>query len=80
MYRYYKVKNLPEILYNYSVSNNENIDIRNAFRLHKSYKRTLFTNYPQHSLANKGTEIWNSLAKELKQIKSHCFVRKSESI
>jgi hypothetical protein len=76
MFRYYKVQNLPEIFCNYFVSNNEihHHNTRNASLLHKSYKRT---NYTKHSLANKGIGIWNGLAKDFKQIKSH-FVFKRE--
>ena len=48
---------------------------QDSFLLDKSHQKT---NYTKHSLANKGIEVWNTLTKDLKQIKLH-FVFKQEA-
>ena len=75
MFRYHYIKNLPEVFANYFVANNQihHHNIRNATKLHKSYKRT---NYVKHTLSNKGVDIWNGLEPNIKNIKSYNIYKK----
>jgi predicted amino acid racemase len=65
MFRYFNLKNLPEIFTNYFVTNNEvhHHNTRKTSKLHKSYNRT---NYAKHTLSNSGVDIWNGLANKYK--------------
>ena len=60
MFRYFHLHNLPEIFTDYFVTNKDihNYNTRNAALLHKKFNRT---NYNKHTLANKGTDVWNNL-------------------
>ena len=66
MFRYHYIKNLTEVLTNYFVPNNQILannqihhhNTSNASKVHKPYKRT---NFVQHTLSNKGIDIWNGL-------------------
>jgi hypothetical protein len=66
MFRYYHLKNLPELFTNYFLTNNEvhNHNTRNSSLLHKKSNRT---NYTKHTLSNKGIEIWNNLPTQYKE-------------
>ena len=80
MFRYHHLNNLPEFFKDYFVTNNQihQYNTRNASKLHKCYKRT---NYVEHTLSNKGVDVWNSLETKFidinfystfkKQIKQH---------
>jgi hypothetical protein len=59
MFRYFHLQNLPEIFTNYFMTNKEihNYNTRNSSSLHKKCYRT---NYKKHTLANKGTDVWNN--------------------
>jgi hypothetical protein len=69
MFRYFNLKNLPEIFMSYFKTNNEvhHYNTRKISQLHKSYNRT---NYVKHTLSNKGVDIWNGLEKKYKHIRS----------
>jgi hypothetical protein len=53
MFRYFHLKNLPELFTNYFLTNKEihNHNTRNSSLLHKKSNRT---NYTKHTLSNKG--------------------------
>ena len=59
VFRYFHLHNLPEIFTDYFVINKDihNYNTRNAALLHKKFNRT---NYNKHTLANKGTDVWNN--------------------
>ena len=61
MFLYHHLNNLPEFFKDYFVTNNQihQYNTRNASKLHKCYKRT---NYVEHTLSNKGVDVWNSHA------------------
>jgi hypothetical protein len=67
MFPYHHLKNLPEYLTNYFVTNNQihQHNTRNASKLFKCYKRI---NYVKHTLSNKGFDVWNKLETNLKDI------------
>ena len=69
MFRYFHLHNLPEIFTDYFVTNKDihNYNTRNAALLHKKFNRT---NYNKHTLANKGTDVWNNLPSQFKEIRS----------
>ena len=69
MFRYFNLKNLPEIFTNYFVTNNEvhHHNTRKTSKLHKSYNRT---HYAKHTLSNSGVDIWNGLTNKYKDIRS----------
>ena len=69
MFRYFHLHNLPEIFTDYFLSNKDihNYNTRNAALLHKKFNRT---NYNKHTLANKGTDVWNNLPLQYKEIRS----------
>ena len=81
MFRYYYIKNLPEVFTNYFVANNkiQHHNTRNASKLHKpNYKRT---NSAKHTLSNKGVNIWNGLDFNIKNIKSYnIYKRETKNI
>ena len=60
MFRYFHLHNLPEIFTDYFSSNKDilNYNTKNAALLHEKFNRT---NYNKHTLANKGTGVWNNL-------------------
>jgi hypothetical protein len=66
MFRYFHLKNLPELFTNYFLTNKEihNHNIRNSSWLHKKSNRT---NYTKHTLSNKGIEVWNNLPTQYKE-------------
>ena len=69
MFRYFHLRNLPEIFNDYFLSNKDihNYNTRNAVLLHKKFNRT---NFNKHTLANKGTDVWNNLPLQYKEIRS----------
>ena len=69
MFRYFHLHNLPEIFNDYFLSNKDihNYNTSNAALLHKKFKTT---NYNKHTLANKGTDAWNNLPLQYKEIRS----------
>ena len=75
MFRYYHLKNLPEIFENYFVTNNQihQHNTRNASKLHKATNRT---NYVKYTLRNKGIDVWNELEPEFKDIKNYYIFKK----
>ena len=75
MFRYFNLKNLPEIFVNYFITNKEvhHHNTRKSSQLHKSYKKT---NYVTYTLSSKGVDIWNGLNKKYKDIKSLYIFRK----
>ena len=75
MFRYYHLKNLPEIFENYFVTNNQihQHNTRNATKLHKATNRT---NYVKYTLRNKGIDVWNELEPEFKGIKNYYIFKK----
>ena len=75
MFRYYHLKNLPEVFENYFVTNNQihQHNTRNASKLHKSTNRT---NYVKYTLLNKGIDVWNELEPEFKGIKNYYTFKK----
>ena len=70
MFRYNHSENLPEIFNNYFTANYEIHDhnTRSASQIHTTFKRT---NYAKHTLAHKGTNVWNVLLNKYKNIKSY---------
>ena len=75
MFRYFNLKNLPEIFTHYFKTNCDvhHHNTRKKSMLHKSYKRT---NYVKYTLSNKGIDIWNNLEESYKNIRSiHSFKR-----
>ena len=68
MFRYFHLQNLPEIFTNYFLTNREihKYNTRNSSSLHKQCYRT---NYAKHTLAIKGTDVWNNLPTHYKKIK-----------
>ena len=68
MFQYFHLHNLPEIFTDYFVTNKDihNYNRRNAALLHKKFNRT---NYTKHTLANKGTDVWNNLPSQYKEIR-----------
>ena len=75
MFRYFNLKNLPEIFVNYFITNKEvhHDNTRKSSQLHKSYKKTNYVTYP---LSSKGVDIWNGLNKKYKDIKCPYIFRK----
>ena len=75
MFRYHRLKNLPEVFENYFLTNNQihQYNTRNASKLYKCYKRT---NYVKHSQSNKGIDIWNSLEPKFKGTNSYNVFKK----
>ena len=69
MFRYFHLHNLPEIFTDYFLSKKDihNYNTRNGALLHKKFNRT---NYNKHTLANKGTDVWNNLPLQYKEIRS----------
>ena len=70
MFRYHHFNNLPDFFENYFLTNNQihEHNTRDASKLHKCYKRT---NYVEHTLSNKGVDVWNLLETKFKDIKSY---------
>ena len=69
MFRYFHIRNLPEIFTEYFVTNKDihNYNTRNASLLHKKCSRT---NYIKRTLANKGIDVWNNIPSQYKEISS----------
>ena len=78
MFRYYHLKNLPEVFNNYFVISNQihQHNTRNASKLYKCYKRT---NYGKHTLSNIGVDVWNDLETKFKDINSYNIFKKKLS-
>jgi hypothetical protein len=66
MFRYFHLKNLPELFTNYFLTNKEihNHQQRNSSLLLKKSNKT---NYTTHTLSNKGIEVWNNLPTQYKE-------------
>ena len=64
-----QMHNLPEIFSDYFLSNKDihNYNTRDTALLHKKFNRT---NNNKHTLANKGTDVWNNLPLQYKEIRS----------
>ena len=69
MSRHFHLNNLPDIFTDYFMTNHDihNYNTRNASLFHKKCRRT---NYNKHTLANKGTDVWNNLPLQYKEIRS----------
>ena len=69
MFRYHRLKNLPEEFSNYFVSVDQihKHNTRNSSKLYKRYKRT---NYVKQTLSQKVIDIWKSLQSDIKDINS----------
>ena len=76
MFRYFHLQNLPEIFTNYFLTNKEihNYNTRNSSSLNKKCYRT---NYTKHTLANKGTDVWNNLPTQYKKIQFYGIFKKT---
>ena len=76
MVRYFHFQNLLEVFAKYFLTNKKihNYDIRTSSLLHKNYTRT---NYAKHTLANKGTDVWNNLPTHFYDIKSYDTLKKN---
>ena len=76
MFRYFHLQNLPEIFTNYFLTNKEihNYNTRNSSSLR--YKKCYRTNYTKHTLANKGTDVWNNFPHNIRKSNSMVLSKK----
>ena len=74
--RYFHLQNLPENFTNYILANKEihNYNTRNSSSLHKKCCRVTYT---KHALVNKGTEVWNNLPTQYKNIQTDGTFKKT---
>ena len=70
MFQYHHLNNLPDFFENYFLTKNQipEHSTRNSSKLHKCYKKT---NYVEHTLSNKGVDVWNSLEMKFKDKNSY---------